>query len=511
MFLTHVSWSQDLYVGATGVVRIAPTAFVYAGAEVSIIGEGDVTIDSNATDSASFLAPNSTGTVNISYKRYVKDANFHLIATPVTTQDIADFASTAANNVAENGNGTDAVYGIGTYKNDNAKGSRWVHYLKSLTTGTNFVSGSATANKRTAAGTFTYTGNMATDNVSITIPTHTTGTFDAPTGTNDGTHVWSAVGNPYPSFITSTAILASNSNNFNQYRTYLYVWNPNLATPGYQIINNGNNPFTLAPGQGFLVDPKEYGINFVFLESDQTVQPAGTATFYKTTPTPCVSVHLSNGSTTKKTVLKYFSNTTEGLDVGWDAGAFAASSFSIDTHLVKQGNGIDFAIQCLPNSNYEASIVPLAVNAVANTSLTFTSDAVGLPEGIKVYLEDKVANTITDITTASYEVTPSIALSGIGRFYLHTTSNVLSVDAVVNAPVLNVYKTSNRSIRITGLTTKGNTAIKMYSVTGKLVFTKQFVSQNISDVAIPERISTGVYVVSVVSNTVKLNKKVLIE
>lgn len=505
MFLTHVSWSQDLYVGATGVVRIAPTAFVYAGAEVSIIGEGDVTIDSNATDSASFLAPNSTGTVNISYKRYVNDANFHLIAAPVTTQDIATFASTAANNVAENGDGT--VYGIGIYKNDNAKGSRWVHYSKPVAVTTNFVSGSATANKRTAAGTFTYTGNMATDNVSITIPTHTTGDFVAPTGTNDGTHVWSAVGNPYPSFITSTDILASNSDKLNSYRTYLYVWNGT----GYEIINHTSSSFILAPGQGFLVDPVGYGEDFVFLESDQTVQPAAATTFYKTTPTPCVSVHLSNGSTTKKTVLKYFSNTTEGLDVGWDAGAFAASSFSIDTHLVKQGNGIDFAIQCLPNSNYEASIVPLAVNAVANTSLTFTSDAVGLPEGIKVYLEDKVANTITDITTASYEVTPSIALSGIGRFYLHTTSNILSVDAVVNAPVLNVYKTSNRSIRITGLTTKGNTAIKMYSVTGKLVFTKQFVSQNISDVAIPERISTGVYVVSVVSNTVKLNKKVLIE
>jgi len=505
VFLTHVSWSQDLYVGATGVVRIAPTAFVYAGGAVTV--NGDLTADSDATDSASFLAPNSTVTGNISYKRYVNDANFHLIATPVTTQDIKDFAENGVNSVAENVSGVDAVYGIGTYKNDNAKGSRWVYYPKSLATGTSFVSGSATANKRTAAGTFTYTGNMATDNVSITIPTHTTGTFVAPTGENNGTHVWSAVGNPYPSFITSTDILASNSDKLNSYRTYLYVWNGT----GYQIINSANNPFTLAPGQGFLVDPVGYTTVFEFLESDQTVQPAAATTFYKTTPTPCVSVHLSNGSTTKKTVLKYFSNTTEGLDVGWDAGAFAASSFSIDTHLVKQGNGIDFAIQCLPNSNYEASIVPLAVNAVANTSLTFTSDAVGLPEGIKVYLEDKVANTITDITTASYEVTPSIALSGIGRFYLHTTSNVLSVDAVVNAPVLNVYKTSNRSIRITGLTTKGNTAIKMYSVTGKLVFTKQFVSQNISDVAIPERISTGVYVVSVVSNTVKLNKKVLIE
>ena len=236
MFLTHVSWSQDLYVGATGVVRIAPTAFVYAGGAVTV--NGDLTADSDATDSASFLAPNSTGTVNISYKRYVNDANFHLIAAPVTTQDIATFASTAANNVAENGDGT--VYGIGTYKNDNAKGSRWVHYPKSLATGTNFVSGSATANKRTAAGTFTYTGNMATSDVSITIPAHTTGPFVAPTGINDGTHVWSAVGNPYPSFITSTAILASNPNNFNEYRTYLYVWNGT----GYQIINSANNPFT---------------------------------------------------------------------------------------------------------------------------------------------------------------------------------------------------------------------------------------------------------------------------
>ena len=485
-------------VGPKMFLNHLDTAFVYAGGAVTV--NGDLTADSDATDSASFLAPNSTGTVNISYKRYVKDANFHLIATPVTTQDIEDFAENGVNNVADNG----TVYGIGTYKNDNAKGSRWVHYSKPVAVTTNFVSGSATANKRTAAGTFTYTGNMATDNVSITIPKHTTEPFVPQTGEDEnyGTHVWSAVGNPYPSFITSTDILASNSDKLNSYRTYLYVWNGT----GYQIINSANNPFTLAPGQGFLVDPKEYGINFEFLESDQTVQPAAATTFYKTTPTPCVSVHLSNGSTTKKTVLKYFSNTTEGLDVGWDAGAFAASSFSIDTHLVKQGNGIDFTIQCLPNSNYEASIVPLAVNAVANTSLTFTSDAVGLPEGIKVYLEDKVANTITDITTASYEVTPSIALSGIGRFYLHTTSNILSVDAVVNAPVLNVYKTSNRSIRITGLTTKGNTAIKMYSVTGKLVFTKQFVSQNISDVVIPERISTGVYVVSVVSNTVKLKK-----
>ena len=96
----------------------------------AITVNGDVTADSDATDSASFLAPNSTVTGNISYKRYVNDANFHLIATPVTTQDIAAFASTGANNVAENGNGTDAVYGIGTYKNDNAKGSRWVHYSK---------------------------------------------------------------------------------------------------------------------------------------------------------------------------------------------------------------------------------------------------------------------------------------------------------------------------------------------------------------------------------------------
>ena len=44
MFLTHVSWSQDLYVGSSAAI----TTLLWWSAGVSIIAGGDVTIDSNA-------------------------------------------------------------------------------------------------------------------------------------------------------------------------------------------------------------------------------------------------------------------------------------------------------------------------------------------------------------------------------------------------------------------------------------------------------------------------------
>lgn len=516
-----ITQSQKLYVANGGVVRITPTAFVYAGGDVEVVAGGDLSVDSDATDSGSFLAPTGTTNIsgNISYMRHVNDTDWHLVSAPVTTQDIKDFATNASNAVADNG----TVYGIGAYNNENAKGSRWENYPMTLATGANFENGTATSNKRTAAGDYTYTGNMAADNVVVEIPKYDAVAFVAPTSVETGTHVWSAVGNPYPSFIAGNAngskdvdplgtdvtsnILADNLSKLNTYRAYLYVWDGSA----YQIVNHASDSFILAPGQGFLVDPIAYNTMFTFTESYQTIQQATPTTFFKSSPTPAVTVNLSNGKATKKTQLKYFSNTTEGLDIGWDAGAFETSSFSIDTHLIKEGNGINFALQCLPDSNYETSIVPLAVNAAENEKITFTSEAVGLPEGIKVYLEDKTANTITDITSASYQVTLNNVLNGIGRFYIHTSAKVLSVDDSLTSAALNLYKTSNNSIRITGLNAEENTSIKMYSITGKEVFTKQFSAKNISDVAIPASLATGVYIVNVISKNVELNKKVIIE
>ena len=109
------------------------------------------------------------------------------------------------------------------------------------------------------------------------------------------------------------------------------------------------------------------------------------------------------------------------------------------------------------------------------------------------------------------EITTATALSGIGRFYIRNSSKVLSVDTVNTVTnALNLYKTDN-NIRVTGLTAQGNATIKMYTISGKEVLANQFVAERVKDIALPTNLATGVYIVSVVSENGKINKKLIIE
>jgi hypothetical protein len=144
---------------------------------------------------------------------------------------------------------------------------------------------------------------------------------------------------------------------------------------------------------------------------------------------PKITLKLDNGKNIVTTRLKYFSNTTTGLDKGYDAGTYTDTtpSFSIDTHLVSGSTGINFTLQCLPTFNYEESVVPISIRSVANAKLTFSTVAINLPLGIHVFLEDRAVGSVTNITTNSYQIKLTTGLNGIGRFYLHTGVNPASI------------------------------------------------------------------------------------
>ena len=498
--IANITIAQELKIEST--FYVSSKSNVYVNDDINIDNAGTLMIDSDNTNSGVLIVTgNATGTGNLTYKRYIADTDWHFIAAPVIGQDINDFATNVENGIAVSTEGT-GNYGISFYKNDNAKGTRWQYYssalgvtLSAINAG-DFNNGKGYANLRESAGKYTFTGEMATTDVEVIIPAE-----------SGSSHLWSVVGNPYPSFIDGEDLLIENSGKLDSDYQALYVWDGS----DYQIANFANS-VKIAPGQAFMVYPAADNTTFAFTEELQSVQEETSATFYRTAATPEITVKLASGNVIKTTSLKYFNNTTTGLDSGWDAGTYQDEdpTFALDTHLVSDSKGVRFALQSLPDSNYEASIVPLSVIAEANQTLEFSSVTANLPEGLNVFLEDKISNTITDISTTIYEITTTQALNGIGRFYLHTASSVLSLeDNILN---VSLYKINNRTLRITGFQNQENSTIKMYSSIGKEVFTEQFRAENVQDIAIPESLTFGVYIVNILSNKGEtFTKKIIIE
>jgi hypothetical protein len=510
MFLTNITWSQDLYVGSGAAITTLPGGVLFAGSNVSIHAAASLTTTSDATASGSFIVSGST-TGNITYKRYINDDNWHMVSAPVTGQSIPTFVGDAGNAVAFNGDNDN--HAVSYYNNTNAAGNRWTYHNTVATapenqeTLTNFIAGQGYSMKRTAAGDYTFTGAMANADVSVTVP-----------ALAGGTHLWNAIGNPFPSFLpVNTAAGAANllTDNLAALHTsfaFLYVWN--AISSEYDAIGIGGAALQLAPGQAFMVRAKSTSETFVFSKASQN-HNNGAATFYKSSvSTPTISVYFTNGTSNKSTNLEFLDIATTGLDVGYDAGAYqdGTPTFSINTHLVSDSQGIDFTRQSLPTNSLDSEVaIPLSVYAGINEEVTFSIDTNHLPDGVSVYLEDTLNNTFTNLTEAPLELKITAALSGIGRFYLRTSSGVLSTETNLVGSLIGIYKTSNGAVKITGLTSGSAATFSLFTILGKEVMATKFIAQNVQEILVPASLSTGVYIVNVVSDLGTFHKKIVIE
>ena len=363
--------------------------------------------------------------------------------------------------------------------------------------------------KRTAAGNYTFTGTMANADVSVTIPTTTT---------TDAGHLWSAIGNPFPSFLSVGSVLTvANLDALGGAFTALYVWDAtaNAGEGAYTVLNKTADLSQLiAPGQAFMVRANGDGKTFVFSKASQQ-HNSGVATFYKSSAsTPTISVHLTNGTSNKSADLEFLDSSTTGLDVGYDAGAYqdGTPTFSINTHLLSDSQGIDFTRQSLPISSLDSEVsIPLSMNASINEEVTFSVDTNNLPDGVSVYLEDALNNTFTNLTDAPLKIKITTALSGIGRFYLRTSSGVLSTETNFVGSLIDLYKTSNGTVKITGLTSGSAATFSMFNIFGKEVLATKFIAQNVKEILVPASLSKGVYIVSVVSDLGTFHKKIVID
>ena len=454
-------------------------------------GSNVTVVDDMVFGIGSSYVPHTNSTVNIGEalrKVEVKDNNWHLISSPVDTEEYDDAWVTA--NGIESGTGNNR--GVSTYDNGTLDGSTgpW-RYYQAGAAATTFGDGVGYALKATDA-----TGDIY----------EFTGTYQAgtisPAITQDVTN-YNLVGNPYNAYIDVAAFITENTTKLPASAKSIYVWDAVNST--YKSLTSGY----LQPGQGFFVDSDVASDVVDFTPAMQGHD--GGATFYRSSETS-IKLAVTNGKSTRAAAINYMEGKTSSLDPRFDIALFTGvpSDLSVYTHLLENNDGIAFERQALPNTDLASMVIPVGVKADANKEITFSAEAMNLPTGIKVFLEDRVHNTFTrlDEANATYKVTLTEALDGVGRFYVHTTQSALSIDNVTLTGV-SIFKANAATLRVTGLT-QGKASISLFNVLGKQVMSTSFEATASKDISLP-KLARGIYFVKVQTATGELSKKIILE
>ncbi|MEN8703580.1 MAG: T9SS type A sorting domain-containing protein, partial [Polaribacter sp.] len=196
---------------------------------------------------------------------------------------------------------------------------------------------------------------------------------------------------------------------------------------------------------------------------------------------------------------------------GYDSSTFGgyASALEVYTGLVEGGSAKKLAIQSLPNENFEEMIIPVGVTADANSEIVFSAEALNVPSGYNVFLEDRLNNTFTRLDEVNATYTATVTKDSTdGRFFLHTKSSALSTESELLNSV-SIYTSNAATLRIVGLS-QGEASVKLFNLLGKQVMSTNFNAQGVKELSLPN-LTTGVYIVQLETAAGKLNKKIVLE
>ena len=318
----------------------------------------------------------------------------------------------------------------------------------------------------------------------------------------NNTNGFNLIGNPYLASVSVSELLNNNFSLLSE--STVWLWDQSSSS---YVQKNLAADLEIAPGQAFFISANTSG-SFGITES---MQSHSADTFQRTVAKPEVELSLSNGKASRTASIYYIDGATTGFDNGYDSSIFGGfdNDFSLYTHAVANGTGRNLGIQSLPKGEYQNMIIPVGVIAESGSSLEFSASSENLPEGIKIYLEDREENTFIrlDALNASYKLTTESAINGVGRFYLHTNQSVLNInDASLDN--VSVFKVNN-SLRIVGLQ-QGRASVKLFNVLGRQVLNTVFESNGTKDVSLPS-LAKGVYIVHLETVEGVLNKKIILE
>ncbi|WP_291147833.1 T9SS sorting signal type C domain-containing protein [Flavobacterium sp. UBA7680] len=302
------------------------------------------------------------------------------------------------------------------------------------------------------------------------------------------------IGNPYPSAIDGDSFLSKN-----EFKTKgaLYFWTHNTSITnleytsddyavynlvggvGTKAISNGINETIpdgkIASGQGFFVKSNQLG----FLEFNNSMRISGTNNkFFKPAKKETskeVTKHrlwlnLKNDSGAFKQILiGYLPGATNSYDLNYDAETLNGNQF-VDFYSISESKKLTIQGRALPFQDSDEII--LGYKTVIADNFTIAIDhSDGNLSGQAIYLEDKLKNSITNVTLKDYTFHSEIG-AFTDRFILHFTDKNLSVVDFRNTKNEILVSSKDKIINIKSKNQKLKNVL-LYDITGKLLFEKR--------------------------------------
>ncbi|MGB3606108.1 lamin tail domain-containing protein, partial [Psychroserpens sp.] len=347
------------------------------------------------------------------------------------------------------------------------------------------------------AGPLTFTGDVETADVSVAIDL-------------GAMSPWNLIGNPYSSYISSSEFLTVNTSNLPANNVAIYGYDGD-SQDGYTVINLNSDAYNMAPGQGFFVAAD--GISLVEFTTDMRNVDGGNDFIpARVENNQHVVLQLENDASTFTTDFYFNSNSSLGLDPGYDAAIFDSvlPDLYIYSHLVEENEGIAMAIQSLGTADLNTVTIPLGVHAAQGQQITFSIIESNLSESIEIYLDDTVANTSTLISSTNYTLTLDNIQAGTGRFFLKYSDEALSTnDDVLNQ--LNIYASkASETIVISGQLFAATTC-SIYDIQGRLVLTTDLDHTILENSVNVEYVDTGIYIVKIENSGQEKVQKLVID
>jgi hypothetical protein len=504
LLMSYISVGQNLTVISGGSITIPKDSYVFVGGNFSNTA-GTVTLHSDSDEFSSLLV-SGAASGDITYNRYVNivgAGEWDLVGVPVSGMAFSSLITDP--NIATNGSG---VYAVGAYDNTL---DTWTN-ATSATTGT-LALGQGYQMATTNGSTLSFTGAIANGVQTVTINNNN--------AANSGAgRRWNLIANPFASYLNGNSN-ADGTNNFLTLNTAaiddnfeaIYGWKANGT--GYEIYNNTSAATYIAPGQGFFIAAAGSGENktITFTQAMQTVTGADDFVAAKSSASYELVLYMHADAVKVSDTKFYFKEgLTLGLDPGYDAGAFNQSS-GLSSRLLVKDNGVGMGINAMPIDAMNNAVVPLLIHQEAGVSLKITIANSSIPEDINVYLEDTVENTFTLLNDKHFELLTQTTLSGAGRFYLHFTTGVLSLDTVSSSSLVSAYKGKGDAyISLEGLQQFSQPVeITLYNVLGMRILSKTIKNASQKELLSTLGVKRGAYILKVQVANIIFTKKLAIE